>query len=137
MSVPIELLGEVVLAGLVVGGLAALVVGRAGTDPGTTVDAGDDGLPDGPLTAADLPRLRFGLAPRGYRMAEVDAFVDRIAGELERRDALLTELGVDPATAPRETTDAAQPSLWTPRPEPEPEATDADPVLDAFSDPTA
>jgi DivIVA domain-containing protein len=99
MSVPVELFGEVLLAALVVGGLVSLLVGRAGTDPGAAVDAGDDGLPDGPITADDLPRLRLGLAVRGYRMAEVDAFVDRVAAELARRDALIRELGGDPSAA--------------------------------------
>jgi DivIVA domain-containing protein len=101
MALPYELLGEVVLAGLVVAGTAMAIVGRAGTDPGATVDAGDDGLPDGPVDAADLPRLRLGLALRGYRMAEVDAFVDRVAAELDRRDALIRELGGDPHAEPR------------------------------------
>jgi DivIVA domain-containing protein len=103
MAVPFELLGEVVLAGLVVAGAAMAIVGRAGTDVGATVDAGDDGLPDGPVDAADLPRLRLGLALRGYRMAEVDAFVDRVAGELDRRDALIRELGGDPHADPQPT----------------------------------
>lgn len=97
MSVPIELFAEVVLAGAVIAGLACVVVGRAGTDPGAVVDAGDDGLPDDVVTAADLPRLRLGLAARGYRMSEVDAFVDRMADQLARRDALIRELGGDPA----------------------------------------
>ena len=100
MSVPIELFGEVVLAGAVIAGLAAVIVGRGGADPGTTVDAGDDGLPDGVVSASDLPRLRFGLALRGYRMAEVDAFVDRMGEQLEQRDAVIRDLGGDPAGGP-------------------------------------
>ncbi|HVU73121.1 MAG TPA: DivIVA domain-containing protein [Mycobacteriales bacterium] len=102
MSVPYALLGEVVLAGAVLAGLAAVIVGRAGTAPDPTVDAGDDGLPDGTITADDLPRLRFGLAARGYRMAEVDAFVDRVADQLARRDALIRHLGGDLADLDRD-----------------------------------
>jgi DivIVA domain-containing protein len=35
------------------------------------------------VTADDLRRIRFPLAFRGYRMAEVDALIDRLAEELE------------------------------------------------------
>jgi DivIVA domain-containing protein len=42
---------------------------------------------DGPLTAQDLRRVRFGTALRGYRMSEVDALLDRLAAEMDpRRD---------------------------------------------------
>ena len=41
---------------------------------------------DGPLTAEDLRRVRFPLAFRGYRMAEVDALLDRLAEEREAAD---------------------------------------------------
>ena len=51
---------------------------------------------EGPLRAEDLRRVRFSLAFRGYRMSEVDALLDRLAGELEatRGDS---ERGEDPA----------------------------------------
>ena len=39
---------------------------------------------DGPLTAADLRRVRFSTAFRGYRMSEVDTLLDRLAAEMER-----------------------------------------------------
>jgi DivIVA domain-containing protein len=38
---------------------------------------------DGPVTADDLRRVRFPLAFRGYRMAEVDALLERLAEERE------------------------------------------------------
>jgi DivIVA domain-containing protein len=38
---------------------------------------------DGPVSADDLRRVRFPLAFRGYRMAEVDALLDRLAAERE------------------------------------------------------
>nr|WP_281363375.1 DivIVA domain-containing protein [Nocardioides perillae] len=34
------------------------------------------------MSAADLRRVRFPLAVRGYRMAEVDALLDRLADQL-------------------------------------------------------
>ncbi len=41
------------------------------------------------VAADDLERVRFGMALRGYRMAEVDALLDRLAAELRERDARL------------------------------------------------
>ncbi len=39
------------------------------------------------LAPEDLRRVRFSLAFRGYRMSEVDALLDRLAGELEADEA--------------------------------------------------
>lgn len=47
--------------------------------PEETVDHRDLGLPDRPLTAADLAGLRFRVGFRGYRMEDVDAALERIA----------------------------------------------------------
>ncbi len=56
-------------------------------------DRADLDLPLGaPVTADDLEAVRFGMALRGYRMAEVDALLDRLSGELRDRDARLAEL---------------------------------------------
>ncbi len=52
-------------------------------------DLPDLGLPERPLRAEDVEGLRFSLAPRGYRMAEVDAVLDRLAEELADRDRRL------------------------------------------------
>ena len=43
--------------------------------------------PEGPVRAADLEEVRFTTALRGYRMAEVDALLDRLAEELRAREA--------------------------------------------------
>jgi DivIVA domain-containing protein len=96
VGLPWFAIGAVILVALVVFALAAVLTDRVGTpDPETVVDAADDGLPDGPLLPGDLARLRFGLAARGYRMAEVDAFVDRVAAELAWRDAEIARLRGD------------------------------------------
>ena len=42
---------------------------------------------DGPITADDLRRIRFPIAFRGYRMAEVDALLSRLAEEREQAEA--------------------------------------------------
>lgn len=48
-------------------------------------DRPDAGLPahDGPVSATDLRRVRFPVVLRGYRMAEVDALLERLAAERE------------------------------------------------------
>ena len=55
-------------------------------------DAADLALPTGPLQPEDVGALRFGLALRGYRMAEVDLALDRLATELAQRDARILAL---------------------------------------------
>lgn len=55
-------------------------------------DLPDLALPDEPLRPADLERVRFSMAPRGYRMSEVDAVLDRLAAELAERDRRLADL---------------------------------------------
>ncbi len=60
-------------------------------------DASDVVLPDGPLVADDVRRVRFGLSLRGYRMSEVDAVLARFAAELERQSS---EQGLPEVTGP-------------------------------------
>ena len=52
-------------------------------------DLPDLALPEGPLGAQDVAAVRFSTAPRGYRMSEVDAVLDRLAAELADRDQRL------------------------------------------------
>jgi DivIVA domain-containing protein len=78
----------VVLA--VVGGVAALFAGRiTGGMPGPSSTVPARALPAGPITGADVAGLRFVPALRGYRMDQVDAALDRLAGELDRLRALV------------------------------------------------
>lgn len=52
-----------------------------------------DGLPENrPVVRADVDGLRLPVAPRGYRMAEVDDVLERLAAELAERDARIAEL---------------------------------------------
>ena len=55
-------------------------------------DLPDLGLPAGPLEPQDVAAVRFSMAPRGYRMSEVDAVLERLAAELADRDQQLAEL---------------------------------------------
>lgn len=73
-----------VLAALVIGGCVVLAAGRGG-EMGEVYDDRPDVLVPGdrPLGAGDLRAVRFTTAFRGYRMAEVDALVARLAAELD------------------------------------------------------
>ena len=78
--------------------LVLFVAGAVATREGPVMadapqDLPDLVLPDGPLRAQDLEGLRFSMAPRGYRMSEVDAVLDRLAAELAERDRLLAQSG--------------------------------------------
>ena len=100
---PVTLL-LVFLAIAVLGVTIALGVGRLRPDsvPGRALDAAE-GLPEPdprlpPVllpehpAAADVGRLRLSVAPRGYRMDQVDAVLERLAGALADRDARISEL---------------------------------------------
>ena len=73
-----------ILVVVVMGGVAVVATGAGGSMAETFDDRPDARVPaDRPLGAADLRRVRFGTAFRGYRMSEVDALLDRLAVELE------------------------------------------------------
>lgn len=74
-----------ILVVVVMGVVAVVAAGRGGSMAESFDDRPDARVPaDGPLTAADLRRIRFTTAFRGYRMSEVDTLLDRLAAELER-----------------------------------------------------
>ncbi len=75
-----------VLVGIaILGGVAVVLslVDRGLEDE--PVDHPDLGVPDRPLTSADVPGLRFRVGWRGYRMDDVDTALERLAQSL--RDA--------------------------------------------------
>ncbi len=75
----------VVIVG-VLGVAAVLATGRGGAMAQVVDDRPDAIVPEGRLLdAADVRRVQFTTAVRGYRMAEVDALLDRLARELEQR----------------------------------------------------
>jgi DivIVA domain-containing protein len=91
MAAMVVVIGAVTLAVLGSGD------GSGGPATGGLADAEpdrvDDALPtDRPLTPADVVAVRFPVAPRGYRMAEVDDVLDRLAAELAERDARIADL---------------------------------------------
>lgn len=53
-----------------------------------------------PLDGTAVRGLRFGVALRGYAMDQVDAVLDRLAAELDARDARIAELAAPPTPQP-------------------------------------
>jgi DivIVA domain-containing protein len=77
-----------VLVVLAMGGIAVVAAGRGTPMAPTYDDRPDATVPgDRALASDDLRRVRFSLAFRGYRMSEVDTLLDRLASEMETRDA--------------------------------------------------
>jgi DivIVA domain-containing protein len=73
-----------ILIVLALGGVAVVAAGRGAPMADAYDDRPDALVPAGrPLAGADLRRVRFSLALRGYRMSEVDALLDRLAAQLE------------------------------------------------------
>lgn len=73
-----------VLVVLALGGVAMVAAGWGTPLARVYDDRPDVELPVGrPLAGDDLRRIRFGVVLRGYRMSEVDALLDRLAGQLE------------------------------------------------------
>jgi DivIVA domain-containing protein len=106
-----------ILVVVVMGGVAVVATGAGGSMAETFDDRPDARVPaDRPLGAADLRRVRFGTAFRGYRMSEVDALLDRLAVELEPpvRDRR-TDLPSDPPATDRPAAD--RPAADRPVPE--------------------
>jgi DivIVA domain-containing protein len=63
--------------------VALVAVGRGGELSSTFDDRRDVAVPDAPLSGADVRRVRFTTAFRGYRMSEVDALLERVASQIE------------------------------------------------------
>jgi DivIVA domain-containing protein len=72
-----------ILAVLLMGGIAMVAAGRGQPMSEAYDDRPDPVLPVGEIGGDDLRRARFSLALRGYRMSEVDALLDRLARQLD------------------------------------------------------
>ncbi len=85
-----------VLVVALMGMVAVVATGRGGSMTEVFDDRPDARVPaDRPLTADDLRGVRFTTALRGYRAAEVDALLDRLATELEAREPGAAGPGVE------------------------------------------
>ncbi len=97
----IEAVGVIEVLLIVLVGAVAVVVGLGWGDRmvSVPVDRAPAGLdPDVPVSAADIGDVRFNLAARGYRMAEVDRVLAQLAGVLAAKDSRIAEL--ESAAAP-------------------------------------
>jgi DivIVA domain-containing protein len=90
------LFGILVSAGVIFA-IFAVTVGRGGSMTQFQPDWPGQPLPqDRPVRASDLADARFSVAFRGYRMAEVDEALDRLAVEIAQRDERIQELTGQP-----------------------------------------
>jgi DivIVA domain-containing protein len=81
-----------ILVVLAMGGIALVASGRGTPMARAYDDRPDVVVPrDRELGAGDLRTIRFSLAFRGYRMSEVDSLLDRLAREMELREAVRVE----------------------------------------------
>jgi len=93
-----------VLTGIAILGVVAFVASGSGDglEP-PRPDRPGPWLPsERPVSGQDLRQVRFGVAFRGYRMAEVDRLLDRLAEEISLRDELIDELEAQRGNVPRE-----------------------------------
>ncbi|WP_329223998.1 DivIVA domain-containing protein [Streptomyces sp. NBC_01485] len=108
----------IALAVVVAAVTLAVVGGGEGTGP--LPEAAPERLhdplpPDRPVDRSDIDDLRFPLAARGYRMADVDDALNRVAAELAERDARIADL--ESALAGALTPTGSQVSFEKPDPE--------------------
>lgn len=97
-----------VLIVVAMGVVAVVAAGRGGSMSQVYDDRPDSRVQaDGPLTAADLRKVRFSTAFRGYRMSEVDSLLDRLAEEIDavRRTAARPERPAEPEEPTEERSD--------------------------------
>jgi DivIVA domain-containing protein len=84
----------VFLMAAILGAVAVVATGRGGELGRAEPDRPPVRLPDDRMVEpVDLNRLRLPIAFRGYRMADVDRVLDRLAGELADRDRQIDALG--------------------------------------------
>jgi DivIVA domain-containing protein len=86
----------VVLGIAVLAVVAVVAAGRGGGLDPAEPDRPDVVLPvDRPVSRPDVDAVRFSVGLRGYRMDEVDDVLDRIAADLESRDARIRQLELE------------------------------------------
>jgi DivIVA domain-containing protein len=82
--------------------VAVVAAGRGGGLDPAEPDRPDVALPvDRLVSRPDVDAVRFSVGLRGYRMDEVDDVLDRIAADLESRDARIRQLELELQSRPR------------------------------------
>lgn len=82
----------VIVGAAVLFGAVLLVLGRGDLLQPETSESEPRLLPDGGVGPGDLEELRFSVVQRGYRMDQVDSVLNRLEGELDRRDRRIADL---------------------------------------------
>jgi DivIVA domain-containing protein len=92
-------------------GVAAVVAsGRGGSMAKEPVrDTYAMTVPEGPFDGSAVRELRFGVVLRGYAMDQVDDVLDRVAADLEARDARIAQLEAQLGTSATTTRPSSAP----------------------------
>lgn len=78
---------------LVIAAAAYAGSGKLGSMPEQVVDRPGPDLPDGDLNAQDLADVRFDVVSRGYDPQQVEAVLDRLAGQLSDAESSMNASG--------------------------------------------
>lgn len=84
MTTVLQYLMIAAVIGAVVFGIAVFIFGRGEQLAPLSPRTSPTELPDEAMTGADVRRVRFPMALRGYRMSDVDWALERMADELDR-----------------------------------------------------
>jgi DivIVA domain-containing protein len=109
----VPLLFGILVAAVLIFAIFAVTIGHGGSMTQFKPDWPGRPLPDDrTVRAQDLAEAQFSLAFRGYRMAEVDEALDRLAVEIAERDEQIERLTGQPFESVRPT----EPEPVTPEP---------------------
>jgi DivIVA domain-containing protein len=116
----VPLLFGILVAAAVIFAIFAVTIGHGGSMTQFKPDWPGRPLPeDRTVRAQDLAEAQFSLAFRGYRMAEVDEALDRLAVEIAERDEQIERLTGQPFESTRPTKpEPMAPDPVTPEPVP-------------------
>lgn len=113
MTTVLQYLVIAAVIGLLLFGLALLLFGRGERLSALPARTSPAQLPERGIDGADVRRVRFALALRGYRMSDVDWTLDRLADELDRtRDQLHRLTGEPDRAVGSAPITGAQPDLY-------------------------
>lgn len=104
MTTVLQYLVIAAVIALLLFGLALLIFGRGERLAALPARTSPAQLPDREIEGADVRRVRFALALRGYRMSDVDWTLERLADELDRTRQELAEVSATVAARPEHTT---------------------------------